>query len=368
MDETTRPAQQSADVLLSTAIEAVLESGGREEEEEEGEEPEIPAPEEGEGGGEDPVIETSDEQQPPSSPQRKHSGDFRTSLSSSSSSSSDRPVEEEEEGEAGSTASNPIYVETTEGQQVAPTTAFTLHPYESWATSHRDVDNLRALAQFPWFHGMISRINASQIVLVNGEEGLGDYLVRQSESREGDFVLTFNYHNRAKHLRMTVDESGCNIQHLWFDNVASMLEYFKTNSIPLESFWLNDDVKLTTYIDRAASDAFRTTTVVNVDRLSRVPPRRSSSLHLGIAQATQLSGSSSPGELQPSPSSPLTSSLPHSARNSTGWRQFFRSQRSSSAGNVGRIQRRHSANAGSVLDTQQQRRSRTENAYIARNY
>ena len=187
-------------MLLSTAIEAVLESGGREEEEEEeGEEPEIPAPEEGEGGGEDPVIETSDEQQPPSSPQREHSGDFRTSLSSSPSSSSDRPVEEEgEEGEAGSTASNPIYVETTEGQQVAPTTAFTLHPYESWATSHRDVDNLRALAQFPWFHGMISRINASQIVLVNGEEGLGDYLVRQSESREGDFVLTFNYHNRAK--------------------------------------------------------------------------------------------------------------------------------------------------------------------------
>ena len=75
---------------------------------------------------------------------------------------------------------------------------FTHHPYESWATTHQDMQNLRALAHFPWFHGMISRANASQLVLTGGEEGSGQYLVRQSESREGDFVLTFNYHNRAK--------------------------------------------------------------------------------------------------------------------------------------------------------------------------
>lgn len=190
---------------------------------------------------------------------------------------------------------------------------------------------------------------------------------------------------------MAVDEGGCNIQHLWFDDVPNMLDYFKTNSIPLESFWLNDDVKLTTYIDRQASDSFRTTTVVNMDRLARVPPRRSRSLHLGMANsvnsaATTSTNSSNPGTPLPlpldanassasSPNSQSTNSLPQSARNSTGWR-LFRSQRSSSAGNVGRVQRRHSANVGALLSTGtnsnrssgRRRRNNNENAYLVRNY
>ena len=194
----------------------------------------------------------------------------------------------------------------------------------------------------------------------------------------------------TQHLRMAVDDSGCNIQHLWFDDVPSMLDYFKTNSIPLESFWLNDDVKLTHYIDRQASDSFRTTTVVNVDRLSRVPPRRSRSLHLGMANsvnaAASVSNSSNPGtpvSLDTNGSSPAsssnsqsTNSLPQSVRNTTGWR-MFRAQRSSSAGNVGRIQRRHSANVGSLLNTgpsshrssgRMRRNNNNTNAYVMRNY
>ena len=105
-------------------------------------------------------------------------------------------------------SSNPIYVETTEGQGYDQAVTFTHHPYESWATTHQDVRNLRALAHFPWFHGMISRTNASQLVLAEGEEGSGQYLVRQSESREGDFVLTFNYHNRAKVRQGIVEYSS----------------------------------------------------------------------------------------------------------------------------------------------------------------
>ena len=109
-------------------------------------------------------------------------------------------------GASVSAISNPIYVETTEGGREGPrqqvVESHTQHPYEHWATNQQDVANLRLLSQYPWFHGMVSRANASQLVLSDGESGTGQYLVRQSESREGDFVLTFNYHNRAK-VRMS---------------------------------------------------------------------------------------------------------------------------------------------------------------------
>lgn len=187
---------------------------------------------------------------------------------------------------------------------------------------------------------------------------------------------------------MAVDESGCNIQHLWFESVPSMLEYFRTNSIPLESFWLNDDVKLTSYINRQASDAFRTTTVVNVDQLNRVPPRRSRSLHLGMSHAV-ANGSSHPttpismgGEQRGSSSTSASTNSLQNNSTASGWRQIFRSQRSSSAQNVGRIQRSHSHNAGSIQATGRggggvaaggnrtmgQQHTNRENAYVWRNY
>lgn len=93
---------------------------------------------------------------------------------------------------------NPIFVEMTDGQDYGEVAIHTNHPYEYWATNRQDIANLRELSQFPWFHGMISRDNATQLVLADQDAGTGHYLVRQSESREGDFVLTFNYHNRAK--------------------------------------------------------------------------------------------------------------------------------------------------------------------------
>lgn len=96
------------------------------------------------------------------------------------------------------TGGNPIYIETTETGGYNQPVRYTHHPYESWATNQQDVENLRKLSEYPWFHGMISRANASQLVVGLGEDGTGQFLVRQSESREGDFVLTFNYHNRAK--------------------------------------------------------------------------------------------------------------------------------------------------------------------------
>ena len=107
------------------------------------------------------------------------------------------PVAQANQREGSATTSDssiPVYVETYE----------TNVSDSSWVKNDRDVGNLRVLSQFPWFHGLISRTLASDLVLAGNDNRSGRYLVRQSESREGDFVLTFNYHNRAK---VSVDSS-----------------------------------------------------------------------------------------------------------------------------------------------------------------
>ena len=175
-----------------------------------------------------------------------------------------------------------------------------------------------------------------------------------------------------------MDSDGCQVQHLTFPSVSAMLDYFKTNSIPLESFYLNDDVKLSSFIDRSASDNFRTTTVVNVDQLNRVPPRRTRSLHLAMTRSVAAprrggGAGGSGGGSGTSSNSSSTNSLSQGrvAAAVTGWRQIFRTQRSSSAGNVGRVQRSHSHNSGSiqgVVAGGTSRHGSSENSYVWRNY
>lgn len=81
-----------------------------------------------------------------------------------------------------------------------------------------------------WFFGPIKRVDAEKMLLMHGESG--SFLIRESESKPGDFSLSLRDGEIVKHFRIrSMDSGGFYIAHrAKFATLSELVEHYQENA------------------------------------------------------------------------------------------------------------------------------------------
>ncbi|XP_067637047.1 tyrosine-protein phosphatase corkscrew isoform X2 [Eurosta solidaginis] len=84
------------------------------------------------------------------------------------------------------------------------------------------------LLYFPWFHGNITGKEAEKLILERGKNG--SFLVRESQSKPGDFVLSVRTDDKVTHVMIRWQEKKYDVGGgERFDTLAELIEHYKRN-------------------------------------------------------------------------------------------------------------------------------------------
>uniref|UniRef100_R4G3W7 Putative shc phosphotyrosine-binding ptb protein n=1 Tax=Rhodnius prolixus TaxID=13249 RepID=R4G3W7_RHOPR len=107
----------------------------------------------------------------------------------------------------------------------APRDVFDMQPFESSLNSHTV-----QLHNEEWFHGVIDRARAEALLKQDG-----DFLVRESSTTTGQYILTGLQGYTKKHLLLIDPEGMVRTKDRMFENVSDLINYHCNNQLPIIS-------------------------------------------------------------------------------------------------------------------------------------
>lgn len=115
------------------------------------------------------------------------------------------------------------------------TDVFDMQPFLQQSTSvevsgRTNVNSIEQLRKEIWFHGPISRAEAERLLQRDG-----DFLVRESTTTPGQFVLSGMQDNNKKHLLLIDPEGVVRTKDRMFNSVSHLIQFHFDNALPIIS-------------------------------------------------------------------------------------------------------------------------------------
>ncbi|KAG5856437.1 hypothetical protein ANANG_G00007950 [Anguilla anguilla] len=108
--------------------------------------------------------------------------------------------------------------------------AFDMKPFDDALSGAAAPPMAEQLQSEPWFHGSLSRRQAERLLTRDG-----DFLVRESGTTPGQYVLTGQQGGQPKHLLLVDPEGVVRTKDHRFESVSHLISYHMDNRLPIVS-------------------------------------------------------------------------------------------------------------------------------------